>query len=331
MFPGATSLQKLHLEMCDVDWSSRIFNARLTELTLRYTLIHPRENWDGVILILNQSPHLRRLRLSEVLPSLSITALSVDPENVTSLISLPRLEELTLDDPITWVILLLVQLEFPRSTTVQLDCIFDESHDISALLSPILDRFSHPSSTPLSQSAESAQTELRYLDLCHFEETWKLAYGTPSPTDTFRGDILSLAEIDLGSQFVSTRVDHGLHPDVFLQWFRVFPLAHVNVFALHSYTTRGIDDEFLWAEVFRDASELRIIGMQYSCVGDLMHALQPRDGMIPVPTLTEIWFSEVEFKQGECSAGQDCYGEEYLQCLRSALTSRARAGIVDAA
>ena len=101
-----------------------------------------------------------------------------------------------------------------------------------------------------------------------------------------------------------------------------------NVFALRSYTTRDIDDEFLWAEVFRDASELRIIGMQYRCIGDLMHALQPRDGMIPVPTLTEIWFSEVEFKQGECSAGQDCYSEEYLQCLRSALTSRARAGIV---
>ena len=122
----------------------------------------------------------------------------------------------------------MVQLEFPRSTTVRLDCIFDESHDISALLSPILDRFSHPSSSPLSQSAESAQAELRYLDLCHFEETWKLAYGTPSPTDTFRGDILSLAEVDLGLQFVSTRVDHGLHPDVFLQWFRVFPLAHVT-------------------------------------------------------------------------------------------------------
>ena len=38
----------------------------------------------------------------------------------------------------------------------------------------------------LLQSAEPAQTDLRYLDLRyldlhHLKETWKLAYGTPSP------------------------------------------------------------------------------------------------------------------------------------------------------
>ena len=48
----------MHLEMCDVDWLSRLFNG-LTELTLRYTLNRSRENWDGVLLILGQSPHLR--------------------------------------------------------------------------------------------------------------------------------------------------------------------------------------------------------------------------------------------------------------------------------
>ena len=327
MFPGATSLRKMHLEMCDVDWSFRIFNG-LTELTLRYTLNRSRENWEGILHILRQSPHLRRLCLSQVLPSASITAPSIDSVNMANPISLPRLKELTLFDPITWVMPLLVQLELPRSAIVRPDCIFDDSHDISMLLSRIPDRFGHPSSPPVSQSAESAQTELRYLDLYYYDETWKLAYGTSGPTDSSSSDILLLREIDLGSQFVSTRVDHGLDSDDFLQWFRVFPLAHVNVLALHSYWTRDIDDEFMWAEVFQDASELRIIGMQYGCVGDLIHALQPRDGMIPVPTLTDIWFSEVEFKRGECSGGENCYGEEYLQCLRSTLASRAQAGTV---
>ena len=139
-FPGATSLQKVHLEMCDVDWSSRIFNG-LTELTLRCTLNYSRENWEGVLHILRQSPRLQRLCLSGVLPSDSISAPSVDSVNVANPISLLHLEELTLSDPITWVILLLVQLELPRSTTVRLDCIFDDSHDISTLLSRIPDRF----------------------------------------------------------------------------------------------------------------------------------------------------------------------------------------------
>ena len=91
--PGATFLQKVHLEMCDVDWSSRLFNG-LTELTLRYTLNRSRENLDGVFLILRQSPRLCRLCLSQVLPSAAIRAPSVDSENVANPISLPRLEEL---------------------------------------------------------------------------------------------------------------------------------------------------------------------------------------------------------------------------------------------
>ena len=221
------------------------------------------------------------------------------------------------------MVLLLVQLEFPRSTTVRLDCTFDEIHDISMLLSPILDRFSYPSSPSLPQSA---QTELRYLDLCLFKETWKLAYGTPSCTDAFRGDVLSLAETDLGSQFVSTHVDYGLRPDDFLQWFHVFPLAHINVFALHSYVKWDIDNKSLWAEVFQGASKLHIIGMQYGCIRHLIHALEPHYGMIPVPTLTDIWFSNVQFKPKECQV--EGYRQGYLGCLGSALTSCARAGIV---
>ena len=176
--------------MCDVDWSSRLFNG-LTELTLRYTLNRSRENLDGVFLILRQSPRLRRLCLSQVLPSAAIRAPSVDSENVANPISLPRLEELTLDDSITWVMLLFDELEFPRSTTVRLDCIFDNSHHIF-MLSHILDRFSHLSSPLLLQSAESAQTELRYLDLYSSEETWKLVYGMPGPTDAFSSNIFSL-------------------------------------------------------------------------------------------------------------------------------------------
>ena len=323
-FPGVTSLQKVHLEMCDVDWSSRIFNG-LTELTLCCTSNHSRKNWDGVLLILRRSPHLRQLRLSEVFPSASVSAPSVVSENVANPISLPRLEGLTLVDPIAWVMLLLVHLEFPKSTIVRLDCIFDDIHDISTLLSHIPDRFSHPSSPPLPQSVESAQTEFRCLDLLHHGGTWKLAYGTRSHTDR---SLFLFTEAGLCSQIVSTHVDHGLNPDYFFQWFRVFPLAHVSVFTLHGYTTSGIDDELLWTEVFRETSELCIIGMQHYCLENLIHALESRDGIIPVPTLTYIWFSEVEFQPGECSAEENGYGQGYLECLRSALTSRARAGIM---
>ena len=87
-FPGATSLRRVHLEMCYVDWSSHIFNG-LTELTLRCTPDHSRKNWDGVLHILRRSPHLRRLHLSEVLPSASVSAPSVDSENMANPISLP--------------------------------------------------------------------------------------------------------------------------------------------------------------------------------------------------------------------------------------------------
>ena len=319
MLPGAMSFQKVHLEMCNVDWSSHIFNG-LTELTLHSTLNRSRKNWDGVLLILRQLPRLRRLRLSKVSPLASISAPSVDSENVSNPISLPRLEELTLVDSIAWVMLLLVHLEFPKSTTVRLDCIFDDIHDISTLLSHIPDRFSHPSSRPLPQSVESA----RCLDVLHFGGTWKLAYGTRSHTDR---SFFFFAEAGLCSQIVSNHVGHGLDPDYFLQWFRVFPLAHVNVFTLHGYTTRGIDDELLWVEVFRETFELCIIGMQHNCFENLIHALEPRDGIIPVPTLTYIWFLEVEFQPGECSA-ENGFRQGYLECLRSALTSRARAGIM---
>ena len=155
--------------------------------------------------------------------------------------------------------------------------------------------------------------------------TWKLTYGMPSRTG---GNIFMLAEAGLGSQIVSTHVDHGLGLDDFLWWFHVFPLVHVNVFTLHSYTTSDIGDELLWAEVFRETPELCIIGMQHGCIEGLIHALEPHDSIIPVPTLTNIWFSEVKFQSGECSAEENGYGEGYLECLCNALTSCAHAGIM---
>ena len=321
-FPGASPLQKVYLEICHVDWSSRIFNG-LTELTLRIVLNDFEESWDGVLRILRQSPNLRRLCLSEVLPSSRFGISSIGSEDITGPITLPRLEELTLTDSIIWVMCLLVRLEFPRTTTVRLDCTFDDSRAISMLLSLIPDRFSHPT---LLQSGETAQTVFQYLDLRYTECAWKLAYGTPRLTDT-GSNIFWLKEKDLGSQIVSTHVD-GLDPNDFLPWFRVFPLSHVNVLALHSIMPREIDGEYLWTEVFRDASELRSIGMELGCVENLIHALQPRDGMILVPSLTDIRFLDIEFMRGECLGWLDRDGKGCLQCLHSALASRAQAGIV---
>ena len=104
-------------------------------------------------------------------------------------------------------------------------------------------------------------------------------------------------------------------------------LARVNVFALHSFLP-NTDDEHVWTEAFQDASGLRIIGRGSSFIENLIHALQPHDGRVLVPALTDIRFLEIEFRRSECLGGPDRDGKGCLQCLHSAQASRAWVGIV---
>ena len=67
MFPGPMpGLQTVDLEACFVDWSSPIF-SRLTDLALNFIRNDFMDNWEGLLLILRQVPHLRQLYLYEVL------------------------------------------------------------------------------------------------------------------------------------------------------------------------------------------------------------------------------------------------------------------------
>ena len=98
---------------------------------------------------------------------------------------------------------------------------------------------------------------------------------------------------------------------------------------LDTLPTNLIVDEHLWEEVFRDTPKLHGIIQVVACchIENLILALQPRDGVVPVPALTDIRFRRVEFERGECSSGQKhMCGKRCLVCLHGALASRAEAG-----
>ena len=319
MFLGAMpGLKKVHLELCFVDWTSPMFNG-LAELTLHYIL---GDNWGGLLLILRQLPRLRWLTLVNVLSTADDISF-INHEDVEGPISLPQLEKLTLTDPILWVTALLSQLEFPRSTIVQLQCGVNDPWTISRLLPLIMDRHSSP-----LPSAASAQVVFQYLDFYRYHNRLEVVYGTSSHPNAHGTSIFSLTEKHLGSQITSTCTRNEVDPDEILRWFRVFPLAHLNVITLASFE-EDVDDEHLWDEVFRSTSELHTIQLECGYIERLILALHPRNGVIPVPTLTDIVFREIEFEGGECLDGQNhVIGKGDLMRLCSALASRVEAGNV---
>ena len=322
MFSGPMpGLQRVDLETCFVDWSSPIFSG-LTELSLHLIRNDFMDNWEGLLLILRQVPRLRRLDLYEVLERATADEItSIGSQNIHKPISLPQLENLTIIDPISSMTLLITWLKFPMSTILELQCYLDDSWTISGLLPLIMDNFSsHPASP---QSATSTQMVLRYLDFCHDRCHYEVEYGTSIHTHDHGTSIFSLAGQRIGSK-ISTCMDYGLSSYEILQWFRTFPLAHINVITLDNLTT---DDEMLWKEVFQDTPRLYIIQVTYCHIEGLIHALHPRDGVILVPALTNIGFTSVEFERGDCSSGNSHIRRRgCLACLHSALASRAEAG-----
>ena len=231
MFSGAMpSLQKVQLKLCFVNRSSPIFNG-LTELSLCGILDDSEGNsWDSLLLILRQLPCLHLLSLADVLPTADDIS-SIDPENMDEPISLPQTEKLTLLNSTPSVSALLAQLKFSRSTVVQIQCMADDRGAVSGLLPLVVDNFSsHPS---LLQSATSAHIVFQYLEFCRDGCSWEVEYGTSSRPNAHGIDITSFLEKDMGSRVMLDHMcDELLDSHEILQWFRVFPLAHLNVIAL---------------------------------------------------------------------------------------------------
>ena len=151
--PGAMpGLREVHLEPCYVYWASPIFN-RLTKLSLNFVLNDVMECWNGLLLILSQSPCLRGLCLKNI-PAYFDGELIITQKMAK--VSLPYLEELTLSNPTPWMVALLAQLEFPRSTFIQLGCDFYDPNKIPLLIPFITDKFG----SRLSQSTASIEPAL---------------------------------------------------------------------------------------------------------------------------------------------------------------------------
>ena len=328
MFSGAMpGLQRVHLKLCYVNQSSPIFNG-LTELSLCGILDDSGDTfWDSLLVILEQLPRLRLLSLADVLPTADDIS-SIDPEDMDEPISLPQLEKLTLLDSTPSMSAFLAQLKFPRSTVVQIQCLADDRGAVSGLLPLVVDNFSsHPS---LLQSATSAHIVFQYLEFRRDGCSWEVEYGTSSRPNAHGIDIASFLEKDMGSRVMLDHMcDELLDSHEILQWFRVFPLAHLDVITLVCQRN-DFDDEHLWEEVFRDTSELHVILMRLGYIKNLIHALHPCDGVVPVPTWTDIGFTGIRFERGECLGGRNhSWGKPgCLVDLYRALASRAEAGNV---
>ena len=180
---------------------------------------------------------------------------------------------------------------------------------MSGLLPLIVDNLGiHP---PLLQSASSAQMVFQTLYFCRDAIRWEVVYGISRRTSVhWISGFEWLVKQDMSSKVISTRVGGasgvaagwgmggGLGSHGILQWFRAFPLAHFKVVILESFTDDigDIDNKYLWEEVFRDIPELHIIQLGFGYIENLIRALHPRDGVIPVPTLTDNTLEHIKFE-----------------------------------
>jgi len=164
--------------------------------------------------------------------------------------------------------------------------------------------------------------------------TWGVMCGISNLAITNETKNVSLEEQEQDSHFALQIIFNRMNQEVSLgrmiPLLRALPLRHLNAVTLYSDIEGPFDDQNIWTEVFSDAPELQIIKVGYGCANMLTHALQPRDGVIFAPALTDIGFKEIEI-----SLQRKCRGEESherdtgcFQCLYDALASRMEAGSV---
>ena len=238
----------------------------------------------GVLHILKQLLHLHQLCLDRIVsPN---TLFTCAPRNTRECISLPHLEKLALAGPISWEVGLLTQLELPKSTIVNLECYYQDPRFISMLLSLIPDQIGN-----YPPVVKSAQTTIQYLDLDYVDHSdgWIFTYGPTSTTDTSSVNMPRLYRKGPGSQ---VRILEGQMGDI-SAWFFAFPVAELNVIAVHGDVDGYFDHEDPWTDTFWNASELHTINVDYGHIGNLIWALHPHDGVIPVPNLIDITLGQI--------------------------------------
>jgi len=333
MFSGVMhGLRKVHLEYCQVDWGSPLFNG-LTHLKLRFLRNHSEMDWHGLLLALCQLPNLRHLCLDRALPDTDNLNIAMTNTQNTVKVTFPQLEGLALAASISGVAALLAHFEFPRTTIVRLKCIGTDTRDPSILQPFIVDRFDNHLSLLPQTSALHEASFLRSLDILYpvqQEKEWKVVCGSSN----YKSFVYFPIEQDLDSRFPlqfdfserypSSGIDRS---ERCIAFCRTLPVEHLNRITMND----GFPDRrCLWTEVFNNVPELHVIRLERSSPNQLIRALKPRDGRMFAPALTDIQFKEINFNRGECidinknhkrSAG--C-----LWCLHNALASRAEEGNV---
>ena len=331
VMPG---LRKVHLEFCQVDWGSPIFNG-LTELSLFSPRNYPEIDWDGLLLALCQLSNLRRLHLGWLLPDRDDLNIAMTNTKNMVKVTFPQLERLTLADPISGVAALLAHFEFPRTTLVRLQCICTDTQDPSILQPFIVDRFDNhlsllPQTLALHQALFLRSLDILYLGL---DSKWKVVCGSSN----YKPFVFSPVEQDLDSRFPLQFEFEERYPLAFemnrsercIAFCRTLPVEHLNRITM-SDACDVPDHRCLWTEVFNNVPELHVIRLERSNPKQLIRALQPRNGRMFAPALADIQFKGINFTWGECT-GIDRNHEGIagcLWCLQKALASRAEEGIV---
>ena len=332
-------LRKVHLEFCQVHWSSPIFNDTLTELDLCRLTNHSEMDFHGLLLTLRRLSSLRRLYLDRVLPDTAM-ANTRNMQLVPVKATLPRLEKLTLIDSVSRVPSLLDHLEFPQSTVARVECTCLVTQDLVAFQSFIKDRFGDHQSLPLSPVSYQPGF-LRCLDICRsgqWRDWWKVTCGTSNHTDTCGPNVHLLegegqdSQFPLKIEFMPMYYGGRMALQGIVPFLLALPVAHLNMITLQGDYSL-YHDQCLWTDVFKDAQELRVIRLQSSEANPLIAALQPRNGATFAYALTDIEFKRVKFKrvvQTRCgSNGSHNRGESgCFHCLHDTLVSRAAAGYV---
>ena len=330
-------LREVHLEFCQVHWSSPIFNFALTELNLCRLTNHSEMDFHGLLLALRRLSSLRRLYLDGILPDAAMAnTRNMQPVPVKA--TLPRLEKITLVDSVSRVSSLLDHLEFPQSTIVRLECTYLNTPDPVVFQPFIRDRFgNHPSLPPSPVLCQPVF--LRSLDIRRsgpWEDGWKVTCGTSNTYGAnihlLEGEAYQDVQFPLQVEFVPMPGGGKIALHGIIAFIRTLPVAHLNMITLHGDNSYH-NNQYLWTEVFKDAQELRVIRLECSDANPLICALQPRNRATFAYSLTDIEFKEVHFNQAARNKRWSKWSHDHcesgcLYCLHDAVVSCAEVGNV---
>ncbi|KAI6042907.1 hypothetical protein EDC04DRAFT_3057868 [Pisolithus marmoratus] len=320
---SAPSLRELRLEKCRVDWSSPILNG-LTNLNLSRISTMSVLSMDTVIRTIGRLPDLQQLRLEGSLPGVS--AGSFDLRDIVK-VPLPKLEHVTLTDSISSIVALLAHLEFPRSATVHLNCIYFAAADVTILQPFIEERFSdNPSPSQISRSSTSLIWSLD-LDYGAEQDTWSVVCGTLCPDTHHRYPLDEYPNIQplLRLEFMERNFWFtGGRSESLISLFRILPLSHLRRLTMRDSRHADTAGGCLLTEALGDAPELRVIELDGS-THRLIRALF-RDTIF-APALTDVKLRNVRFSSSCWAETPHEHSGSCVRCLCHVLASRAQVGL----